>query len=131
MNKYFAIGRLTGDPEIRRTQDGLAVARFNLAVNRAVAKGDQKADFPRCVAFGKKAEIAEKYLTKGKRIAIVGRIQTDSYKDKDGKTVYTTDVVVEDIEFVESKPQTESKPVEQVDEFIPVPEGEQEELPFN
>ena len=101
MNKVILIGRLTKDPDVRATQDGKMFARYTLAVDR-VSEG---ADFVPCVAFGKSAEFAQKYLHKGMKMAIVGRIQTGSYKDKDGKTVYTTDVVAGHVEFLDSKPQ--------------------------
>ena len=106
MNKVVLMGRLTKDPEIRATQDGKRVASYTLAVDRKVAKQEQKADFISCTAWEKKAEFAEKYLTKGMKIAISGRLQTGSYTDRNGNTVYTTDVVVEDQEFCEKKAET-------------------------
>lgn len=103
MNHWSGIGRLTRDPEIRYTND-TAVARYTLAVDRPYSKGEEKqADFISCVAFGKTAEFCEKHLTKGKKIAVEGRIQTGSYTNKDGNKVYTTDVIVDRHEFVESK----------------------------
>jgi len=98
MNKVCLTGRLTNDPEIREGEN--PVARFTLAVNRRV--GDD-ADFPRCVAFGKTAEFVSNYFKKGMKMDIVGRIQTGSYQNKDGQTVYTTEVICEEIEFGESK----------------------------
>lgn len=125
MNKFLAIGRLTGEPDIRRTQEGTCVARYTLAVNR----NKDEADFISCVAFGKAGEFAEKYLHKATKIAIVGRVQTGKYTNKEGRTVYTTDIVVENHEFVESKavesPQT--APQTAPDEFLP---ANDEELPF-
>ena len=106
MNKVVLMGRLTKDPEIRATQDGKRVASYTLAVDRKVAKQEQKADFISCTAWEKKAEFAEKYLSKGMKIAISGRLQTGSYTDRNGNTVYTTDVVVEDQEFCEKKAET-------------------------
>ena len=106
MNKVILMGRLTKDPEIRATQDGKRVASYTLAVDRKVAKQEQKADFISCTAWEKKAEFAEKYLSKGMKIAISGRLQTGSYTDRNGNTVYTTDVVVEDQEFCEKKAET-------------------------
>ena len=108
MNKVILMGRLTRDPEVRYSQSGanqLAIARYTLAVDRRFKRdGDsQSADFIRCVAFGRSAEFAEKYFRQGIKIAVDGRIQTGSYQDKDGKTVYTTEVVVENQEFCESK----------------------------
>lgn len=107
MNKVALIGRLTRDPDIRYTQgrDGqICVARYTLAVDRRRrAEGEQNADFISCVAFGRSGEFADKYLRKGIKIAVSGRIQTGSYVNKDGVKVYTTDVVIEDQEFCESK----------------------------
>ena len=109
MNKAILMGRLTRDPEVRYSQsnsgDGqMAIARYTLAVDRRFNRnGDQNADFIGCVAFGKSAEFAEKYLKQGTKIAVTGRIQTGSYTNKDGNKVYTTDVVIEEQEFAESK----------------------------
>ena len=138
MNKVILMGRLTADPEIRYTQDGKAVGTYTLAVDRRAAKQEQKADFIRCQVWEKKAEFAEKYLKKGTKLLITGRIQTGSYT-KDGKTVYTTDIVVEDQEFAESKkaePETASAPrtdkgYQDAGDFMAIPDGMQEELPFN
>lgn len=101
MNNVFLIGRTTKDPEIRYSQSNLAISRFTLAVDR-VGK-DKEADFISCIAFGKTAELMEKYAPKGRKIAIQGHIQTGSYDAKDGHKVYTTDVIVERLEFCESK----------------------------
>lgn len=136
MNKVFLIGRLTADPEVRSTSTGKMTASYTLAVDRRVAKDAEKtADFIRCIGWEKKAEFAEKYLHKGVKIAITGRIQTGSYTDKDGKKVYTTDVVVEDQEFCERKEQppevyggASGRPE---DGFMPVDGRIDEELPFN
>ena len=107
MNKVIIIGRFTRDPEIKYTtgENATATARFSLAVNRRFKnkEGNYDADFINCVAFGKTAEFIEKYFTKGMAIGITGRIQTGSYTNKEGQKVYTTDVVVEETEFVESK----------------------------
>lgn len=106
MNKVILIGRCTRDPEVRYSQgeNATAVARYTLAVDRQFKRdGDQSADFINCIAFGKRGEFAEKYLRKGTKIAVVGRIQTGSYTNKDGQKVYTTDVIVDEHEFVESK----------------------------
>lgn len=146
MNKVILMGRLTADPEIRSTTDGKAVGGFTLAVDRRVAKGEgQKADFIRCVVWEKKAEFTEKYLRKGTKVVLTGRIQTGSY-EKDGKKVYTTDVVAEDIEFAESKnaEQKQDMPSQKPsqglsqgpnrelnDDFMHIPDDFQEELPFN
>lgn len=107
MNKVIIIGRFTRDPEIKYTtgENATATARFSLAVNRRFKnkEGNYDADFINCVAFGKTAEFIEKYFTKGMAIGITGRIHTGSYTNKEGQKVYTTDVVVEETEFVESK----------------------------
>lgn len=106
MNKVILMGRLTKDPEIRYSQGDtpVAVARYSLAVNRRFKKqGEAEADFINCVAFGKSGEFVEKFLRKGQMISIVGRIQTGSYTDKEGRKVYTTDVIVEEHHFAEKK----------------------------
>lgn len=104
MNKVILVGRFTRDPEIRYTDGGTSIARFNLAVDRRFKQeGGQEADFPSCIAFGKTAEFIEKYFHKGMKIGIVGRIQTGSYTNNGGQKIYTTDVVVEECYFVESK----------------------------
>lgn len=105
MNKVILMGRLVADPEVRYGNNNMAVARYRLAVDRRFNKegAEQTADFIGIVAFGKSAEFAEKYLHKATKVVVTGRIQTGSYTDKDGRTVYTTDVVAEDQEFAESK----------------------------
>lgn len=130
MNCVHAIGRLTKDPDIRYTngKDGeqLCIARYTIAVDRRGK--DAGADFVSCVAFGKSAEFAAKYLKKGTKLCITGRIQTGSYTNKDGQKVYTTDVVVEESEFCESKKdiQTQPEPAPEMD----VPDGLEDDLPF-
>lgn len=144
MNKVILMGRLTRDPEVRYSQgeNSLAIARFTLAVDRRFKRqGEQDADFISCVAFGKTAEFAEKYLKQGTKIAVTGRIQTGSYTNKEGQKVYTTEVVVEETEFAESKStsgesgyQNTSRPAptEAIgDGFMNIPDGIDEELPFN
>lgn len=147
MNKVILMGRLTRDPEVRYSQgdNAMAVARYTLAVDRRFNRNndDQTADFINCVAFGRSGEFAEKYLHKGTKIAITGRIQTGSYTNKDGVKVYTTDVVVEDQEFAESKnsagsadnsgfaPAGRPAPAAAGDGFMNIPDGIDEELPFN
>ena len=104
VNSVVLIGRLTRDPELRYTTGGnqMAIAKFSIAVDRPVRQGEErKADFPRITVFGKQAENCEKYLAKGRMVGIQGRIQTGSYPDKDGKTVYTTDVIADRVEFLE------------------------------
>lgn len=106
MNKVVLMGRLTKNPEIKYAgkDNDMAVARYTLAVNRRYKRdGEQEADFISCVTFGKSAEFAQKYLHKGMRIVIGGRISTGNYKDKDGKTIYTTDVIVEEHEFAQNR----------------------------
>ena len=133
------MGRLTRDPEVRYTQgdNAMAIARYSLAVDRRFKRdGEPDADFINCVAFGKAGEFAEKYLKKGIKIAVVGRIQTGSYTNKDGQKVYTTDVVVEEQEFAESKnsgssDNNQSAPANKNTDFMNIPDGIDEELPFN
>lgn len=135
MNKVILVGRLTKDPEVRYTQgqNSMAVARYTLAVDRKVSKGEEKqTDFISCVAFGKNGEFAEKFLRKGMKIAVVGRIQTGSYTNKDGAKVYTTDVVVEEHEFVESKSQDSQKTIPADNDWVNVPDDiSADELPFS
>lgn len=136
MNKVELVGRLTRDPEVRYSQNGnnTAVAHFSVAVNRRYAKeGEQTADFINCVAFGKTAEFIERYFHKGNAIGITGRIQTGSYTNKDGAKVYTTDVLTEEVEFVEKKQDgtTNNAPTTTDDGFMNVPDNIDEELPFN
>lgn len=131
MNKVILIGRLTKDVETRYTQgeNAMAISRYTLAIDR---KGkDAGTDFINCVAFGKQGEFAEKYLRKGMKIAVEGRIQTGSY-EKEGKKVYTTDIVVEAHEFCESKGQADEKPRPSTDAdgFMDIPDGFESELPF-
>ena len=133
MNKVILIGRLTKDVETRYSGE-MAVSRYSLAVDRKFKReGEPTADFINCVAFGKSGEFAEKYLKKGMKIAVTGRIQTGSYTDKDGKKVYTTDVIVEEHEFCESKGSAnEQVPTIKPDAngFVSIPDTEEEELPF-
>jgi single-strand DNA-binding protein len=149
MNKVILMGRLTREPDVRYSQnaDGsMAVARYTLAVDRRRVRNnndEQSADFISCVAFGRAGEFAEKYLHQGTKIVVTGRIQTGSYTNKDGQRVYTTDVVVEEQEFAESKSAasgetaayTPSRPEPSAaagDGFMNIPDGvEDEGLPFN
>lgn len=149
MNKVILMGRLTRDPEVRYSQgnEQLAIARYTLAVDRRYSKnGDQTADFISCVAFGRSAEFAEKYLKKGTKILATGRIQTGSYTNKDGNKVYTTDVVIEEQEFAESKGSSSSASGDgyqpatsgsaqgsasaSAEGFMSIPEGIEDDLPF-
>ena len=144
MNKWIGIGRLTRDPEVRYTQgdNSMCIARYTLAVDRRFKReGQDSADFIPCIAFGKSGEFAEKYLKKGTKMAVTGMIQTGSYTNKDGVKVYTTDVVVEEQEFAESKnassggqqntQQNNQKTNDGLDGFMNIPDGLDEvELPF-
>ncbi len=147
MNKVILVGRLCRDPEIRYSQQGdeqMAVARYTLAVDRRYKKdNEQSADFISCVAFGRSAEFADKYLKQGTKICVCGRIQTGSYTNRDGNKVYTTDVVVEEQEFAESKntagsdgsssrQQTTSPAPDprEASGFMSIPEGIEDDLPF-
>ncbi len=147
MNRVILMGRLTRDPDIRYSQNGgdnSAVARFTIAVDRRTRRdqgGDQQtADFIGCVAFGRQAEFAEKYLKQGTKIACEGRIQTGSYTNKDGQRVFTTDVVLDNIEFAESKNSQGNsnaggyndrpQPSGADNGFMNIPEGIDDELPF-
>lgn len=157
MNKVILMGRLTRDPEVRYSQGDspLAIARYTLAVDRRQARNnngdEQTADFINCVAFGRTGEFAERYLHKGTKIAVTGRIQTGSYTNKDGVRVYTTEVVVEEHEFAESRNASAGNegfsggyngggyaggnnapaPSGAGDGFMNIPDGIDEELPFN
>ena len=135
MNKWLGLGRLTRDPDIRYTngEEQMCVARYTVAIDRKVKKeGQQNADFISCVAFGKNGEFAEKYLKKGTKIAVEGRIQTGSYINKDGQKVYTTEIVVESQEFAESKKASDEQeePIETNDGYMDIPEGIEQDLPF-
>ena len=151
MNKVILMGRLTREPDVRYSQnaDGsMAVARYTLAVDRRRGRNsdnEQSADFISCVAFGRSGEFAEKYLKQGTKIVISGRIQTGSYTNRDGAKVYTTDVVVEEHDFAESKaassqavnygsapaaPAPAASSQGMPDGFMTIPEGVEEELPF-
>lgn len=144
MNKAILMGRLTRDPNVRYTQgaESTCVARYTLAVDRrAKQEGQQSADFIGCVAFGRNGEFAEKYLKQGSKIVVTGHIQTGSYTNRDGNKVYTTDIVIEEQEFAESKAAAERnqqqepqpQPQTETDEngFMNIPDGLDEELPFS
>ena len=146
MNKVILMGRLTRDPEVRYSQgeNSSAIARYTLAVDRRFRRnndGEQNADFINCVAFGRAAEFAEKYFRQGLKVIVTGRIQTGSYTNKDGQKVYTTDVIIEEQEFAESKsasdnaggfaPADRPSPSSAGDGFMNIPDGIDEELPFN
>ena len=143
MNHVILMGRLTKDPDVRYTQgnEPMCIARYTLAVDRRFSRNasndGNNADFIPCVCFGKAAEFAEKYLIKGTKMAITGRIQTGSYTNKDGAKVYTTEVVVEDQEFAESKNalsngrQQAATNESETDGFMSIPDGMDEELDMN
>ena len=150
MNKVILMGRLTRDPEVRYSagENSMAIARYTLAVDRRFKRdGEATADFISCVAFGRAAEFAERYFRQGIRIVVSGRIQTGSYTNRDGNKVYTTDVVVEEQEFAESKAVSDSHvgqaasmgapapaptpSMASADGFMNIPDGIDEELPFS
>ncbi len=146
MNKVILMGRLTRDPEVRYSagDNALAIARYTLAVDRRFKRdGEATADFINCVSFGRTAEFAEKYFHQGIRIVVSGRIQTGSYTNREGQKVYTTEVVVEEQEFAESKAASERNSAQapapsapepesvSADGFMNIPDGIDEELPFN
>lgn len=141
MNNVQLVGRLTRDPEVRYSDNGSTVARFSVAVDRRFRKeGQQDADFISCVAFGKTAEFIEKWFRKGERIGLTGHIQTGSYTNQDNQKIYTTDVVADNVEFVESKGSSEGgqsasrpEPSSAIgDGFMNIPDDvEDEGLPFN
>jgi single-strand DNA-binding protein len=146
MNKVILMGRLTRDPEVRYSQgeSSLAIARFSLAVDRRFKKqGEPEADFFNCTAFGKQAEFTEKYLKQGTKMVVIGRVQNDNYTNKDGQKVYSVQIMVDELEFAESKStgsesggsyQQTSRPAPSQaigDGFMNIPDGIDEELPFN
>ena len=147
MNKVILMGRLTKDPELKYStgERQMAVAKYTLAVDRRVKGNEKETDFINCIAFGKNAEFTEKYFKKGQRVLIEGRIQTGSYINKDGKTVYTTDVIVDSGEFADSKgasdytstssytqSQRPTPSSANSDGFMSIPDGfEDDGLPFN
>ena len=135
MNNVVLLGRLVRDPDVRYTQT-TAVAKFTLAVDRRIKKdGEASADFINCVAFGKTAEVIEKHVYKGNKIAVAGHIQTGSYTNKEGQKVYTTDVIVDAMDFCESKNSSGNnsadRPTSGGNDFINIPEGIEEDLPFS
>ena len=141
MNKVVLLGRLTKDPEVRYSQgeNAIAIARYTVAVNRRFKRENEpEADFINCVVFGKSAEFAEQYFRKGMRVSVAGRIQTGSYTNREGVRIYTTEIVVEEQEFAESRAEqnrnanTTLNPASEIgDGFMNIPDGFDEELPFN
>lgn len=138
MNKVILCGRLTKDPDVRNANTGTKVARFTLAVDRRRGKdadpNQPSADFISCIAFGKRADIFENYCHKGTKVIVEGNIQTGKYTNKDGQTVYTTDIIVDNMEFAESaKSSSDSGSASNSapdDSFMNIPDGVDEELPF-
>lgn len=141
MNHVSIVGRLTGDPEVRYTQgdNATCIASFTVALDRRSRNAEQTADFPNCVAFGKTAEFIEKHFHKGMRIGGTGRIQTRTYENREGRKVYVTEIVLEQVEFVESKGQqttpaktSNKQSSDPLDGFMNIPDGiDDMELPFN
>ena len=133
MNKTILSGRLCADPEVRFGASGNAITSFNLAVDRRFKRdGDADADFFKCVCFGKTAEFVEHYFHKGNKILIEGEVRNNNYTDKEGKMVYGTQILVNQVEFGESKAsQSNSQPTPSADDFNKVDPSTQEELPFN
>lgn len=133
MNKVILIGRLVADPETRYSQgsEPVCIAKYRMAVDRKYKKqGEAEADFISCIAFGKQGEFAEKYLHKGIKIAVTGRIQTGSYTNKDNQKVYTTDIIVEEHEFCESKGSSGNVSTND-NGFMDIPDSDLKELPFD
>lgn len=137
MNKIILLGRLTKAPEVRYTQgqNAMAIGKFSLAVNRKYKRENEpEADFFNCTSFGKQAEFVEKYLKKGSKVLISGRVQNDNYTNKEGQKVYSIQILVEEIEFAESKGSSDAAKQQSEpssEGFVNIPEGLQEELPFN
>ena len=132
MNKVIEIGRLTKDPEITTSTSGTTFARFSIAVDRRFKKeGEPEADFFNCTAFGKTAEFISAWIKKGTKVAIVGRLQNNNYTNKEGQKVYDVRIMVEEIEFAESKKDGQAKQENQGADFLNVPDGLVEELPFS
>lgn len=129
MNKCILMGRLTRDPEVRYSNDGKAIAKFAVAVDRKFKReGESEADFFNCTSFGKTAEVIEKYVKKGSKVAIVGRIENSNYTNRNGEKVYAVNILVDEFEFGESK-KSEPQPAEDND-YISVPDGIEGDLPF-
>ena len=133
MNKVIMMGRLTRDPEILNAVSGLAIARYSIAVDRKIKKeGEPDADFFNCTSFGKQAEFCERYLKKGTKVAITGRLQNNNYTNKDGQKVYDVRIMVEEVEFAEGKKDGQQNAQEAPgNDFLNIPDGLVEELPFS
>ncbi len=132
MNKVIIMGRLTRDPEVSSSTNGTTFARYSVAVDRRFKReGDPDADFFNCTSFGKQAEFVERYLKKGTKVVVTGRLQNNNYTQKDGSKVYSVQIMVEDVEFAESKKADGSESTASSDDFLNLPEGLVEELPFS
>ena len=132
MNKIILMGRLTKDPEISSSTNGTTFARYSLAVDRRFKReGDPDADFFNCTSFGKQAEFVEKYLKKGTKVVLTGRLQNNNYTTKEGTKVYSVQIMVEEIEFAESKKGDESESTASTNDFLNLPDGLVEELQFS
>ena len=141
MNKVIMMGRLTRDPEVSSSASGTTFARFSIAVDRRFKReGEPDADFFNCTTFGKQAEFVEKYLKKGTKMLVTGRIQNDNYTNKDGQTVYSVQIIVDELEFAESKGSSDGAQTARsaapsgaapAEGFMNIPNGIDDELPFN
>lgn len=126
------MGRLTRNPEISSSTSGTTFARFSIAVDRKIkAEGQPEADFFNCTSFGKQAEFIERYLKKGTKIVITGRLQNDSYTNKDGQKVTATKIITEEVEFAESKKDGQTEQKTENNDFLSIPDGMADELPFS
>lgn len=132
MNKVIMMGRLTRDPEVSSSTSGTTFARFSIAVDRKIkVEGQPDADFFTCTSFGKQAEFIERYLKKGTKIVITGRLQNDSYTNKDGQKVNATKIITEEVEFAESKKDGQTEQKTENNDFLSIPDGIADELPFS
>lgn len=132
MNKVIMVGRLCRDPEVSSSTSGTTFARFSIAVDRKIkTEGQPEADFFNCTSFGKQAEFIEKYLKKGTKIVITGRLQNDSYTNKDGQKVNATKIITEEVEFAESKKDGQTEQKTENNDFLSIPDGMADELPFS
>ena len=132
LNKVIMMGRLTRNPEVSSSTSGTTFARFSIAVDRKIkVEGQPDADFFTCTSFGKQAEFVERYLKKGTKILITGRLQNDSYTNKDGQKVNATKIMTEEVEFAESKKDGQTEQRTENNDFLSVPDGIADELPFS
>lgn len=132
LNKVIMMGRLTRDPEVSSSTSGITFARFSIAVDRKIkVEGQPDADFFTCTSFGKQAEFVERYLKKGTKILITGRLQNDSYTNKEGQKVTSTKIMTEEVEFAESKKDGQTEQRTENNDFLSIPDGIADELPFS